>query len=388
MRIPIAKPFLDIAEEKAVIDVLRSGWVSQGPQCARFEEAIAAFVGVQHARGVNSGTGALHLALMACGIGAGDEVVVPAFTCVATLNSIEFTGAKPVLCDIELNSFALDPERVAQAFTPRTKVLVLVHLFGASGRISEIQSLTADRGITLIEDAALSLGARFDGRPIGSFGKASSLSFHPRKIITTGEGGMVLTDSDEVAGTVAVLRGYGASVSALDRHAGQLFVMPTIDRAGFNFKLTDLQAAIGVEQMRKLPAIIERRRDVARRYHEACSGLDWLCLPLDPPASFHVYQSYTCLLRPDLHRRRAFDELATIQGRFFRHLADRDIASVQGSQSIPTIRYYRAKYGWNAEDYPMALIADHGTACLPIYPSLSADDQEAVIGAVRSFDPR
>jgi dTDP-4-amino-4,6-dideoxygalactose transaminase len=388
MRVPIAKPFLDSAEEKAVLEVLRSGWVSQGPQCARFEEAVASFVGVPYARAVNSGTGALHLALLACGIGPGDEVVAPAFTCAATLNSIEFTGATPVLCDIELSSFALDPERIAQGLTPRTKAVVLVHLFGAPGRISQLQASTAGSGIILIEDAALSLGARFSGRAVGSFGKASFLSFHPRKMITTGEGGMVLTESSEVAEAVTALRGYGASVSALDRHNRELFELPTYERAGFNFKLTDLQASIGVEQMRKLPAIIERRRERAQRYHHAFKGLDWLSLPFDPPGSYHVYQSYTCLLRPDLHREQSVEKLSAVQRRFFRHLSDNGIASVQGAQSIPRLGYYRAKYGWVAEDYPMALIADHGTVCLPIYPSLSVEEQDAVIRAVRTFDPR
>src|SRR5262245_29907657 len=242
MRIPIAKPYLDVAEERAVTEVLRSGWVSQGPKCSEFEGAVASLLGVRYAKAVNSGTGALHLILLACGVRPGDEVIVPAFTCVATLNPLESIGAKPVLADISLRTFALEAEGVRQALTPRTKAIIVVHLFGTPAPIESIVALAVENGVPIIEDAALSLGASINGRTVGTFGHAAFLSFHPRKMITTGEGGMVLTNSAAVAESVASLRNYGASVDALQRHHRYLFELPTYESAGLNFKLTDIHA--------------------------------------------------------------------------------------------------------------------------------------------------
>ncbi len=374
-------------EERAVAEVLRSGWVSQGPKCSEFENAVASFVGVRHARAVNSGTGALHLTLLACGIRPGDEVIVPAFTCVATLNPLESIGAKPVLVDVNSRTFALEAEGVRNALTPRTKAIIVVHLFGLPASIEPIVSLAGERGVLVIEDAALSLGASINARAVGTFGSAAFLSFHPRKMITTGEGGMVLTGSTDIAEVVAALRNYGASVDALQRHRGQLFELASYDRAGFNFKLTDIQATIGLAQLKKLPEMIRRRRAIARRYTESLADLSWLALPEEPGGSTHVYQSYACMLRPGLHPPIDVGRLAVVQRRFFEYLASRGIATVQGAQAIPTTAYYRQKYGWPPEAYPLALLADRGSVCLPIYPDLSTDEQDYVIAAVRSFDP-
>src|SRR5215469_13829586 len=325
MNVSIAKPSIDEREINAVSEVLRSGWVSQGPKCQEFEEAVAGFIGVKHARAANSGTSALQLLLLALDVGPGDEVIVPAFTCVATLNPVEAVGATPVLVDIDLCNFALDPGNVRKKLTSRTKAIILVHLFGLAGPVEELASLAADRNLLLIEDAALSLGAKIHGRHVGSFGTAAFLSFHPRKMITTGEGGMVVTDSDELAARISALRNYGASIQAMDRHKQGLFKLPTYDFAGFNYKMTDIQAAVGAEQMRKLESMIQQRRRIAEQYTNSFSNLEWLMLPREPAEHLHVFQSYTLMLRT------ANDDIAglgNLQQRLFRHLQEKGVSSV------------------------------------------------------------
>jgi dTDP-4-amino-4,6-dideoxygalactose transaminase len=376
MNVAIAKPFFDGSEERAVADVLRSGWVSQGRKVQEFERAVADFVGVPHARAVNSGTSALHLLLLALGVGPGDEVIVPAFTCVATLNPIEQVGATPVPVDIDLETFGMDPGQLARAFSARTRAIIIVHLFGLPARVEAAQSAAAAAGIPVIEDAALGFAGRIGERQVGTFGDAAFLSFHPRKMITTGEGGMVLTRSAALAEKVAALRNYGASVAATERHAAALYDLPEYPYAGLNCKLTDVQAAIGCEQMRKLPEILERRRRIAGVYTAALADLPWISLPAALPGRTHVFQSYTCMLRQEhVHRRAAL----------FRHLQECGVASVQGAQAIATTEYYQRRYGWQAELHPAALYADRATFCLPIYPGLPEAEQRQVIEAVRSF---
>ena len=385
MKVPIAKPYFDQNESRAVSDVLESGWVSQGPKSVEFEKALATYIGVKHGRAVNSGTTAIHCALLACGVQSGDEVIVPAFTCVATLHPIEYIGARPVIVDVELDTFGLDASRLREALSPRTKAIIVVHLFGLAAKVEEVLPLVAESEIKVIEDTALGLGARIGDRYVGSLGHAACLSFHPRKMITTGEGGMVLTNSDQVAARVAELRNYGASVPAWERHKGNLFDLPDYHQVGYNYKLTDIQAAVGLEQTRKLPAMVARRREIARRYDDSLAHLQWLRLPQEPNGRTHAYQSYICLLQA----RDGTDlaSLADLRLRFLRHLADLEVASVQGAQAMTSVGYYHRKYGWDPHDFPAALRADAGTVSLPIYAGMSEDEQTHVIEAVRSFVP-
>jgi len=378
--IAIAKPFLDSSESEAVLRVLKSGWISSGPVCEAFEKKLAGFVGVRFAKAVNSGTSAIQLALLACEIKPGDEVIVPAFTCVAALNPIEHIGAHPVLVDIELDTFSMDPDLLVRKFSTKTKAVAVGHLFGLPAPMDRIMNAVRRHRIKIIEDAALGLGGRISGRNAGSFGEAAVLSFHPRKIITTGEGGMVLTNSPEINSKVAALRSYGASVQAWKRHHKRLFDLPQYEKAGFNYKLSDILAAVGLEQAKKLGAMIKRRRVIASRYDKAFSDIPWLAIPSVPDECEHAYQSYVCLLKasdPDVLSRK--------RSRLFSHLKAKGISSVQGAQSMAEIAFFRRKYGWRPEAFPKALLADRGTLALPIYPSLSESDQERVIKAVLSF---
>lgn len=383
--IPISRPYFDAKEEDAVVDVLRSGWVSQGPKCAEFEQTMADLLGIKYGRAVNSGTNAIHLALLSCDVRPGDDVIVPAFTCVATLNPLEYIGARPVLVDIDIETFGLDVEMLAKAITPRTKAIIPVHLFGLSANIEEVVSFAVKHSLKVIEDASLGLGARIKGQFVGSFGEAACLSFHPRKMITTGEGGMVLTNSDKVASHIEQLRNYGASVSAWTRHAGDLFTLPSYERVGYNYKMTDIQGAIGVEQIKKLPTILKTRREIAQRYDDALADLSWLQLPQEPAGRMHAYQSYVCLLRTS--NSTDPDDVRTLRLSLWRHLGEDGIASVQGAQAMATIDFYSRKYGWNPYDFPMAFWADRASVALPVYPDLILDDQEYVIQSMRSFKP-
>lgn len=381
-KIPVARPYFDLREEEAVVRVLRTKWVSMGPVCAEFESALAAFVGVRYGRAVNSGTSAIQLALLACGVRPGQEVVVPAFTCVATLNPIEQIGGRPVLVDIEPDTFAMDPDLLSKALTPDTGAVIMVHLFGLPGRVDSIRSHASRLGVRMIEDAALGLGGRIAGKSAGCFGEAAVLSFHPRKMIAVGEGGMVLTRSEEIARSVAVMRNYGASIQAWDRHQGRLFDLPEYEAAGFNYKMPDILAAIGLEQVKKLPEILGLRKDVARRYDAAFADLPWLKPPAIPGGMDHGYQSYVCRVRNgDADASRA------LRSKLFQHLAESGISAVQGAQSMAVIDYYRRKYGWKPQDFPVALLADAQSIALPMFPGLTENDQNRVIQAVRSFHP-
>jgi perosamine synthetase len=382
IRIPVARPYLDAFEEEAVLRVLRSGWISTGPVTEAFEKELAAYAGVKFAKAVNSGTSAILLALLACGVRPGDEVIVPAFTCVATLNPIEQIGARPVPVDIEQETFAINPAGLARAVTQKTKAVLAVHLFGLPAPMHRIADAIPSGKIEVIEDAALGLGGRIQGRPVGGFGTAAILSFHPRKLITTGEGGMVLTDVPDIDARVARLRNYGADVQAWKRHQGKLSSLPDYREAGFNCKLPDVLAAIGLEQAKKLPNMLKLRKTVADRYDSLLSGIPWLVLQSAPHEVEHAHQSYVVRIQG-----KTPDESVQTRDRLFARLHDHGIAAVQGAQSMAGISYYRDKYGWRPGDFPVALMADQTSMALPIYPGLAESDQDRVVAAVRSFTP-
>lgn len=368
--IPIAKPTLAYAEEEAVTRVLRSGWLSTGAETARFESRLAEFVGVEHAVAVNSCTNAILLALMALGVTIGDEVLVPAFTCVADLHPIRILGAVPVLVDIEDRTFAMDPDQIAAAVTSRTVGIVFAHLFGLPGPALDVREEADRHGLWMIEDIALGLGATSGGQPVGAVGTCSVLSFHPRKMITTGEGGMVLSSSPDLAEEIAALARYGASTAAWDRHHGRLFNLPSYPRAGLNCKMTDVQAAIGNVQVDRLPHLIDLRREIASHYDEAFSDLDWIA-PVQPLLGTEAsYQSYVLRAR-DREVRDALLE----------HLYGVDVAAVMGAEAMNDVPLY----GNRGATFPVAADAADRTICIPIYPNLSERDEMKVMVAVTSL---
>lgn len=374
MNIPVTKPCFGQEEIQAVAERLLNGWVVQGPKVAEFERMWAEFIGVRFARATTSCTSALHLALLAIGVGPGDEVVVPAFTWVATANAVEHCGAKPVFTDIDMRSFNIDPEQVENKLTSRTKVLLPVHEFGLSAEMDVIMAIARRHDLAVVEDAACACGTLYKGQHVGTFGDVGCFSFHPRKAITTGEGGMLTTNDEKLAKLFEVLRSHGAESSDLSRHKSNSgFILPEFNRLGFNYRMTDIQAAIGVEQMKRLDWILEQRRTRAKRYTEMLSDLPGLALPSEPDGYTHVYQSYVTLIESG-HVERDRVALA---------MQAKGIATRQGTHAVHALGYYRDKYDLGLEDYPNAWIADQVSLTLPLYATMTDEEQDYVIQCLR-----
>lgn len=373
MHIPVTRPVLGEEEIAAVAERLRSGWLVQGPKVAEFEQLWAEFTGAPSARATTSCTTALHLALLAVGVRPGDEVIVPAFTWVATANVVEYCGATPVFVDIDLATYCLDVAAVEAAITDRTIAVIPVHEFGLAVDMDPLMEIARRRGLRVVEDGACACGTLYHDRHVGTFGDAGCFSFHPRKAITTGEGGMVTTADPEIARLIEVLRSHGAETSDLQRHAsGSGFALPEFNRLGFNYRMTDIQGAIGVVQMGRLEGILEARRTVAARYTAELSEVDGLTLPTEPPGYRHVYQSYVTLVEESGARR---DKAALA-------LQDAGIATRQGTHAVHALGYYRDKYGLSAQDCPNAWTADRQSLTLPLYAGMTDAEQSYVVDRV------
>lgn len=287
----VMQPWLGEEEVAAVAEVLRSGWVAQGPRVAAFEEAFAAAQQVPHAVAVSSCTTALHLALVVAGVGPGDEVVVPSFSFIATANAPTYVGATPVFADVDADTGNLTPATIATVVTSRTRAVIAVDQGGVPADLAAMREWCDPRGITVIEDAACASGSTAHGRPAGAGAEIAAWSFHPRKLLTTGEGGMVTTTRADWAERVRHLREHAMSVSAAERHASVLAPPETYDEVGFNYRMTDLQAAVGLVQLGRLPAMVARRRELAAAYAEAVAELPGLRLVEDPAWGTTNFQS-------------------------------------------------------------------------------------------------
>jgi dTDP-4-amino-4,6-dideoxygalactose transaminase len=371
--IPFSRPEFDESEARAVADVLATGWVSQGPKVAQFEELFADRIGVRHAVATTSCTTALHLALIVAGIGHGDEVICPSYSFIATANAILYAGATPVFADIEPDTWNLDPRDVEKRVTPRTKAILPVHQVGLAADLDRLSAL-AGRRLTIVEDAACAIGSTYHGRPVGSSGNIACFSFHPRKTISTGEGGMLTTDDGEIAEHARRLRSHAASVSALSRHQAKGVVFEEYSELGYNYRMSDLQAAVGVEQLRKLDQLLARRRAVADRYNAAFGSLAEVKIPATPSYAVHAYQSYGLYLTPSCQCGR--DDL-------LRELAGLGISCRRGIPPIHLEPLYASRYD------PISLLVTEEVAArsifLPIFASLSDADQHRVIDTVISI---
>src|SRR4051812_42057917 len=297
-RVQIAAPSMGEEEWQAVREPLLSGWLTQGPKVAAFERAFAERHKVKYALATTSCTTALHLALAALDIGPGDEVIVPSFTWVATANAVLYCGAKPVLCDVDRRTNNIAPASVAARITSRTKAVIPVHLFGLCVDMDALRAVLPPH-IKILEDAACAAGAAYHGSPAGGLGDAACFSFHPRKSITTGEGGMLVTNNEALAQRANVLRNHGASISEEQRHQGaQPYLMASFDALGFNYRMTDLQAAIGLVQLGKLDGFIAERQHWARFYAEQLADIEWLHHPVQPDDGRHAWQAYVTYVDP------------------------------------------------------------------------------------------
>lgn len=364
--IRLAEPQITEEALQAVREVLTSGWLVQGRHVAAFEQAVAEFVELPETVAVTSGTAALHTALLSLGIGPGDEVAVSAYSYVASANVIEMCGATPVFIDIEPRTFNMDARRFEEAVAgrPRFAAVVVVHAFGQMADVEAIGAVAARHGIPVVEDAACALGATWNGRPPGATTRVACYSFHPRKALTTGEGGLLATSDTELAATARALRNHGQDPSA----SSPDFIMP-----GLNYRMTEFQAVLGSAALEQLPESIAVRRALAARYDELLADL--VEVPLVPDASGHVYQSYVVLLPAAIAPRRA--ELIAA-------LARHGVESGIGTWAMPTTTYYRNRYGYTDESFPVTSEVFARSLSLPLHDRITPEQQEQVATALRT----
>jgi dTDP-4-amino-4,6-dideoxygalactose transaminase len=366
-RIPVMVPYLDHREAEAAAEAVLSGWVAQGPRVARFEEAFAARTGAGHGVAVSSCTTALHLALVACGIGPGDQVVVPSFSFIATANAVRYTGAAPVFADVDLATGNLTPDTVRAVLTDKTGAVILVHQGGVPADADALRALCEQRGVQLIEDAACAAGSTYRGAPVGTGALIAAWSFHPRKLLTTGEGGMLTLDRADWAARLRRLREHGMDLSAADRHASAGPVFESYLETGFNYRMTDVQAAIGLVQLEKLDEMVHRRRELAARYHALLADLPGVRAVRDPEYGTTNYQSFWVLLDP---------EAAGGRDAALHRLAAAGVSARRGIMAAHLEPAYR--------DVPHAPLPNterltRDSLILPLFHGLTEDQQELVV---------
>lgn len=383
MKIPITKPFFGPEELRAVQLPLESGWLVQGPHVKEFEAKFAKYIGIRHAAASSSCTTALHMAVAVLGLKPGDEVIVPGFTWVATANVVEYMGAKPVFCDIDLQTFNINPSRIEALITPRTVGIIPVHLFGLCAEMEPILQIARKRRLWVVEDAACGLGAWYRGRHSGTFGEMGCFSFHPRKSVTTGEGGMVTTNNETTDRAVRTLRDHGASRSDLTRQVSQSYLLADYDVMGYNYRMTDLQGALGSVQMDRVEWVLQKRRERAGVYNRALSDFDWLIPPTVPNDCVHGYQSYVTLFCPEEPKFSNVQRLHERRNALMARLEVRGIATRQGTHAPVILGYYRNKYNLRPEEFSNAYIADRLSLSLPLYAQMTDQEQEMVIEALR-----
>jgi perosamine synthetase len=359
----LALPYTDEDEIAEVAAVLASGYLTQGPKVAELEAAVAQLVGVAYAFATTSATTALHLSLAALRIGPGDDVLVPDFTFPATANVVVQLGARPVLVDVDSRTFAMDAEQAERRMTRNTRALMPVHPFGLSADMDPIRSVAEAGRAAIVEDAACALATTYRGRPVGGLGTLGCFSFHPRKSITTGEGGMIVTNDPDQADRVSLLRNHGGR-----REAGRYH----FEAAGYNYRLSDILAAVGVAQLRKLAWIIERRRSLAARYDALLQSVEGLSPPWQPPWGGHVFQSYVVTLDEGIDRDSVI-----------RALAEQGIETTLGTYALHAEPYFARSLGHRPGDMPNSWAAYRRTLTLPLYPQMDDATQARVAEALQ-----
>ena len=370
--IPVARPWMDEQEAEAARRAILSGWVTQGPEVAAFEREFTEAVGASHACAVSSCTTALHVALAALGVGLGDEVITVSHSFIATSNAIRYCGATPVFVDIDPATLNIDPALVEAAFTPKTKAILAVHQLGMPCDLASLTSIAARRHVPLIEDAACAIGSAIEwegewhriGRPHGA---VACFSFHPRKLLSTGDGGMLTTNDAQLDRSFRLLRQHGMSVPDAVRHASDTVIFESYPIVGYNYRMTDIQAAIGREQLKRLPAIVARRRELAARYQDALQSIDGVIVPREPRWARTNWQSYAI-------RVGAWINQQTLMQR----MLDAGIATRRGVMNVHKEPSYPAGTWRAASGLTQSEDAQHTAVVLPLYHQLTEEDQDRV----------
>lgn len=358
--IPLCRPNISTADIEAVTEVLRSGMLVQGSKVAQLESAFCDYLGVKHAVAVSSGTATLHLALVALGIGAGDEVIIPALSYVATANVVELVGATPVFVDVKTEDFNIDTSKIEEAISERTKVIMPVHEFGLCSEMDKICEIARRHKLQVIEDAACALGATQNGNFAGTMGRVGSFSLHPRKAVTSGEGGVLTTDDDKLAHSFRVLRNHG-----IETRDGKMEFIS----AGFNYRMTDFQAALVLGQLGRFEANLSNRQEQANFYRSALVDHPAYVTPMEFPDRRHTWQTFHLLVNNELDRNGVMNELRA-QG----------VGSSYGAQCIPAVEFYQQKYALDsAKLFPNALRAFKSGLAIPLFDGLSKEENQLVL---------
>jgi len=375
--VQISLPCTGEDEWQACREPLMSGWLTQGPKVAAFEQAFAERHQVTHALATTSCTTALHLILVAMGIGPGDEVIIPAFTWVATANVVVYCGATPVFADVDPFTNNISSKEIARRLTAKTKAIIVVHLFGLCADMDAIREVVPQH-IKIIEDAACAAGANYKGLSAGALGDAAAFSFHPRKSITTGEGGMITTNNSELADFINKLRNHGAEISEEQRHQGpRPYLLPEFNLLGFNYRMTDLQGAVGLVQLAKLDQFIAERQQWAEFYRKEFKSLEWLRMPVIPENGTHAWQAFVITVDPA--------KAPMPRNELMEKLQQAGIATRPGTHAVHMLGYYAERYSIKPEDYPCARDCDRNTMAIPLHNRMSEEDYHYVVSIIKSL---
>lgn len=355
--------------------IKRGAYWTTGPNVEEFEKMISEYVGLKYCVTFNSGTSALHSILLAYDIKEGDEVIVPPFTFISTANAPLFVGAKPVFADIEEKTFGLDPEFVKEKITKRTKAIIPMHYGGSSCLIRELKEIAEDHNLILIEDAAESLGARIKDKKVGTFGDSAMFSFCQNKMITTGEGGCIVTDSKEVYDKLKLIRSHGRQENSNYFTTSEHMDYVTL---GYNFRMSDITAALGVSQLKKIERVIEMRRKNAEYMTKKLSKIDGIIIPKPPKDYFHVYQMYTVRIEKG---RKIRDDL-------MKHLTEKSIATKVYFYPVHLTQFYKREFGYKGGELPITEEMADQVLTLPTYPTLTEEESEYIIGEINAFNAK
>lgn len=378
--IPITKAVFDKSDLDIIQEPLKSGWVVQGKYVKEFEDMFSRMSGAAHSAAVTSCTTGLHIAMCALDLKPGDEVIVPAFTWIATANCVEYLGGKPVFVDVDPVTFNIDVNKIEEKITSRTKGIIPVHLFGLVADMDPIMAIAKKHNLFVVEDAACGFDSWYKGRHCGTIGDFGCFSFHPRKAITTGEGGMITTMSADKDTLVRTLRDHGASRSDFQRHHQKYsFLLAEYNHLGFNFRMTDIQGALGVTQMQKHERIMQGRRAAAARYDELLKEVEWLRLPFKHKDYVHGYQSYVCMYMPEKPTLSNWQKLHDQRNVIMANLETKGIITRQGTHAAALLGYYSSKYGIRKEDLPESFLSEMLSITLPLYMDMTPEENQEVV---------
>lgn len=369
--IPVAKPEMTEQDAQAAAAVVRSGWILQGPKVEAFEKLLGGYIGAPHAIATSSCTTAMHLGFIAAGIQPGDEIIVPSFSFIASANCIVHAGATPVFADIDQLTYNMDPRDVERKITKKTRAILAVHQIGLAADLVALSRIAKKHKLLLFEDAACGLGATINGKHIGSFGLWSAFSFHPRKAITTAEGGLLVTKSAAIAKKVSMLRAHGASVSVKARHVSKRVLFESYPYIGYNFRMSDIHAAVGVSQFSRIHSLLATRLNIAHVYNSALKDHPRIQIPFVPDGYYHTYQSYMIRLRDG----------SRIRNLVMQRLLDKGIATRAGVMASHKEPPYKKMYP--KLRLPVTEKAANETIILPLYPQMTQNEQSYVIDQLK-----